>query len=415
MRTGRTEEAAHKKQNRSLRILLLLIFILAAAIAAVIFYSYRSAEESLSVSFTEDAPALEAGEEYAAMDFVAASEGDVVPAADYLDTDTAGDRVLDYTVSKSLYGGLLKPEKTFSLAYSVTDTQPPVQLWSGNGVVLERGTEFDINDVIGYGDNTDPSPELSVDGKVDMKTNGRYPLHVTVTDTSGNSVGWDLTVEVADSVPFYADDSPRTPFADFVSEYKKGGRSFGIDVSTWQGDIDFDAVKAAGCEFVIIRIGYSEDGKVTMDDKFEQNYKNARDAGIPVGIYLYSYDNTEEEVRSSADWIIEKLGGDIPDLPVVFDWEDFGRFQTYDMSFADLNNLYDAFAEELSGSGYGCMLYGNLNSLEKVWKDTDTRPVWLAHYTDKTSYKGPYRMWQASCTGRIDGIDADVDMNIMFE
>ena len=84
------------------------------------------------------------------------------------------------------------------------------------------------------------------------------------------------------------------------------------------------------------------------------------------------------------------------------------------MSFADLNKLYDAFADELAGKGYDCMLYGNKNSLENIWKDTDTRPVWLAHYTDKTDYEGPYRMWQASCTGRIDGIDGDVDMDIMY-
>ena len=100
---------------------------------------------------------------------------------------------------------------------------------------------------------------------------------------------------------------------------------------------------------------------------------------------------------------------------MVFDWEDFGQFQTYKMSFAGLNDLYDAFADQLSSAGYECMLYGNKNSLEKVWEDTDTRPVWLAHYTDKTDYKGPYVMWQASQTGNIDGIDGDVDMDILYE
>ncbi len=415
MRAGQNKTASRHRKHRALKVLLILILILAAAISAIVVYSYKAAEKSLYISFTDNTSDLAVGGKYPAMDFVADSEGDVSPAAEYLDTDTIGDKELQYTVSKSLYGGLMKTEKQFTLNYSAVDTEPPVQLWSGDGAVLERGTEFNINDVIGFGDNADPSPDVKVDGKINMKKNGSYPLHVTVTDASGNSIDWDLTVEVADSVPLYTDDSPRTPFRDFISKYKADGRSFGIDVSTWQGDINFDAVKAAGCEFVIIRIGYSEDGKVTLDDKFEQNYNNARAAGIPVGVYLYSYDNTEEKVRKSADWIIEKLGEDKPDLPVVFDWEDFGRFQTYEMSFTDLNNMYDAFADELAGSGLDCMLYGNLNSLEKVWQYTDTRPVWLAHYTDKTDYKGPYRMWQASCTGRIDGIDADVDMDIMYE
>ena len=313
-----------------------------------------------------------------------------------------------------MYGGLLNPSAEFTLPYTVVDTEPPLKIWSGNGTVLQRGTEFDINKVIGYGDNADPEPKLTVDGEVDMGTNGKYPLHVTVTDASGNSTSWDLTVEVADSVPVYTDNSERTKFSDFAFAYAGDGRTFGIDVSTWQGDIDFDAVKAAGCDFAIIRIGYSKDGEITLDDKFDQNYERAKAAGIRTGIYLFSYDNTEKDVRAAADQIAEKLGEEVPELPVVFDWEDFGRFQTYKMSFADLNKLYDAFADELAGKGYDCMLYGNKNSLENIWKDTDTRPVWLAHYTDKTDYEGPYRMWQASCTGRIDGIDGDVDMDIMY-
>ena len=83
-------------------------------------------------------------------------------------------------------------------------------------------------------------------------------------------------------------------------------------------------------------------------------------------------------------------------------------------NFATLNRMYDVFENELSKAGYESMLYGSKNFLEKVWEDTDKRPVWLAHYTEKTDYKGPYNIWQASCTGRIDGIDGDVDMDIKF-
>ena len=176
--------------------------------------------------------------------------------------------------------------------------------------------------------------------------------------------------------------------------------------------MDFDAVKAAGCDFAIIRIGYSKDGEITFDDRFDQNYERAKAAGIRTGIYLYSYDNTEKDVRSAADQIAEKLGENASDLPVVFDWEDFGRFQTYKMSLTDLNRLYDAFADELASGGYDCMLYSSKNYLEKIWTDTDTRPVWLAQYAEKPDYKGPYRIWQASSIGRIAGISGDVDINV---
>lgn len=414
MRAGREEKKPAKKK-KTLRILLLLIGVLIVAIAASSALLYKSAEDSLNVSFTSENPSVEVGGDYAAMDYVKASEGDVTPSANTLDAETTGEKKIAYTASKSVLGGLFRPEKEFTLNYTVVDTVKPLQLWSGDGTVLERGTEFDINNVIGYGDNADPKPQLKVDGEVDMSKNGKYPLHVTVTDASGNSIDWKLTVTVADKVPVYQDDSPRTDFADFVSSYKGDGRSFGIDVSVWQGDIDFEKVKKAGCEFVIIRAGYSVDGAVEEDSKFRQNYDAAKAAGLKVGVYLYSYDNTEEKVRASADWIAEQLGGDKLDLPVVFDWEDFGKFQTYEMSFTDLNSFYDAFADQLSKSGYDAMLYSSKNYLEKVWEETDTRPVWLAHYTDKTDYKGPYKMWQASQTGRIGGIDADVDMDILYQ
>ena len=165
----------------------------------------------------------------------------------------------------------------------------------------------------------------------------------------------------------------------------------------------------------MIRIGYSSEGEVTEDGKFSQNIARAREAGLKVGIYLYSYDNNEEDVRASAHWITDKLAGAKLDLPVVFDWEDFGHFQVYGMSLNELNGLYDVFADEISSAGYDCMLYGSKTYLEKIWHYTDVRPVWLAHYAVSTDYKDPYRMWQASSTGRIPGIDGYVDMDILFE
>ena len=248
-----------------------------------------------------------------------------------------------------------------------------------------------------------------------MSKNGYYPLHVTVTDASGNSIDWDTGVTVADSVPSYSYESDPYKFSSFRKDYAGDGRKFGIDVSVWQGEIDWNKVKAAGCEFAILRIGYSVDGIVEMDKRFERNIKHAREAGVPIGIYMYSYDNSEEDVRTAASWIADQLDGSPLELPIAFDWEDFGQFQTYEMSFITLNKMYDAFADELSSAGYDCMLYGSKNYLEKVWAETESRPVWLAHYTDKTDYKGPYRIWQASSSGRIDGISGDVDMNIMSQ
>ena len=416
MRSDRyATEPPRQKNSRLLKAILIIIMLLLLMIAASVFYFYRTTEDSLSLSFTGDDISVEFGGEYPAMDYVADSVGDVTPAAELLAADALGEGSMVYTVTKPILGGLLAPAREFTLSYRVTDSTPPLILWSGDGAVLARGTKFDINDVIAYGDNADPEPSVAVDGKVDMGEEGIYPLRVTVTDASGNSTDCRLSLEVADAPPSYSGSAERTKFKDFVKAYKGDGRVFGIDVSAWQEDVDFEAVKASGCSFVIIRAGWSDKGAVTADSCFEQNLKGAREAGLKVGVYLYSYDRSEEEVRASARQLSELLGGSPLDLPVAFDWEDFGHFQTYRMSFKELNDLYDCFADELAESGYDCMLYGSRNYLEKVWEKTDVRPVWLAHYTDKTDYEGPYMIWQASCTGSIKGIKGNVDMDIMYE
>ena len=418
MRSDRykNEPPVRKKKKRGpLKGLLILILLLAAAIAGTTAYFYKTAYDSLSVTFTEDSPVLEFGESYSAMSFVKESDGDICPEYDYLITDEPGSREIVYTATKPLLGGLLEPAREFTLKYSVTDTVPPLKIWSWDSAVLEKGSEFNINELIAYGDNADPTPLLSVDGDVNMEENGEYPLHVKVTDSSGNVTEWDMKVTVTDEIPAYDNTAERTDFSDFVSAYRGKDRSFGIDVSAWQDDIDFKAVKKAGCEFAIIRIGYTYDGDINIDKTYYNNIQRAVDAGLKTGVYFYSTDNTEEEVRASADWIIENLGGRNPDFPVAFDWEDFDNFQEHGISLFELNKLYDAFADELAQAGYGCMLYGSKNYLEKIWNKTDIRPVWLAHYTEKTDYKGPFMLWQASCTGKISGIDGAVDMDILYQ
>ncbi len=412
MRSERYKE--EPKKSNALPIALIVIALLLVAICGVTAYSYKTAKDSIALDLTDNDFKVEFGEKHATMDYVARAEGEVSPSSEALETDSIGEKEIVYTVTKPILGGVLKPSGEYTMRYTVVDTTAPMVLRKGDGTVLERGTEFDLNTVIAYGDNADPEPAVEVDGEVDMNKNGSYPLHVTLTDASGNKADWDLTVEVTDSVPEYEDDRERTSFADFAKAYGGEGKAIGIDVSEWQRDIDFEAVKKAGCEFVIIRIGYNLEGEFTFDSKFENNFKAAKAAGLKVGLYMFSYDNSAETLKAAADTIIRNLDGAKLDLPIAFDWEDFAAFQTYKMTFYDLNKLYDVFAKEMNTAGYDTMLYSSLIYLEDIWTETDTRPIWLAQYAEKTDYKGPYMMWQASDTGRIDGIDGDVDMDIMY-
>jgi GH25 family lysozyme M1 (1,4-beta-N-acetylmuramidase) len=161
-------------------------------------------------------------------------------------------------------------------------------------------------------------------------------------------------------------------------------------------------------------MGYYYGSDIVMDDYYMQNMANATAAGLDVGVYFYTADNTEEGARERARWIVEQPDGRKLDYPIAFDWEEWSTFQEYGMNIRDLNNVFEAFCDEVEKSGYTAMLYSSKNFLESVWENYGDHPVWLAHYTDETDYEGDFALWQASAYGRIPGIGGDVDMNIRF-
>ena len=96
-----------------------------------------------------------------------------------------------------------------------------------------------------------------------------------------------------------------------------------------------------------------------LDEKFHEYLEGAQKAGLPIGIYLFVYDNTEDELRSSLDQMFAELGDTRLDLPIAFDWENFMNYQDYEISFQKLNHLYDIFETEVERRGYESMLYGS--------------------------------------------------------
>ena len=306
-------------------------------------------------------------------------------------------------------------EFTQKLQYSVVDITEPTILNSGWDLCHKLHTPFDLNDYVGFADNFDKHPVLTYTGTVDTENVGAYPLTATVTDSSGNSTTWDLTIFVLEQPPAPVDDNPRVNYSDFIQRYEGGNVRYGIDVSVWQSDVDFNAVRDAGCSFVMIRVGYYY-SKITLDDYFKANLEKATAAGLDVGVYFYTTDNTIDGVREHARWIAEQLGGHKLQMPVAFDWEEFANFQKYNMSLKDINDVYAAFADEIRKHGYSPMLYSSKNFLGNVWNERSKSlaPVWLAHFVDSTDYSGEYAIWQASAYGHIPGINGDVDMDIQY-
>lgn len=326
------------------------------------------------------------------------------------------DKVID--TSKLGSGELVinKDNKKYIISYNVIDDEGPVVMWVGN-ITIKKGDTFNYKNRLLCVDNHDKKVSYTVEGDYDLDTIGKYNLNYVAVDSSGNKTYKPFVLTVVEE---YSNSSSSTSssetfkFSELVSNYKTDDTLVGIDVSAWQGDVNWTKVKAAGCDFVMIRVGYGHvDNELKFDKYFKDNLKEAKEAGLKVGLYFYSYAKSVEESTSQAKWIVEALNGEKLDLPIAFDFEDWSDFKSYNMSLYDINDVADAFMNEVEKSGYEGMLYGSASYLKNIWFEK-SNPIWLAHYTRKTDYSGKYNMWQLSNKGRIDGIYGDVDLNVLY-
>lgn len=193
----------------------------------------------------------------------------------------------------------------------------------------------------------------------------------------------------------------------------------GIDVSSHQGDIDWELVAQDGVEFAIIRVGFRGygTGKMVEDEKFEKNITGACAAGIKVGVYFFSQAVTEEEVLEEANLVLEKIEPYQLDCPVVFDVEKVsGTGRMNEISPEERTNLTLLFCQTIENAGYKPMIYHNteMAALMIDLAALEGYDKWYASYSDQMFYPYEYKIWQYSDKGSIQGIKTDVDMNISF-
>jgi GH25 family lysozyme M1 (1,4-beta-N-acetylmuramidase) len=170
----------------------------------------------------------------------------------------------------------------------------------------------------------------------------------------------------------------------------------------------------------MMRIGVSNkpDEELAMDSKYKNNIKNAKEAGLKVGVYLYTAAINEDMAKEAANFVIKCLDGESLDFPIVFDWENWSKFRSYQISIHDLNNVFLTFDKELKKHNLSSMLYSSKYYLQIMWENRikDNYPVWLAHYNENgTDYTGKYTMWQLCSDGRVAGINGDVDINVLYK
>lgn len=193
----------------------------------------------------------------------------------------------------------------------------------------------------------------------------------------------------------------------------------GIDVSKWNGDIDWDRVKNAGVEFVIIRAGYrgSVTGSLVEDPYFETNIKGASSSGIPVGVYFFTQAVNEVEAVEEASAVLELIREYHLEYPIFIDTEGAGGNGRADGLDVDTRTLVcEAFCRTITNAGYEAGVYGSRN-----WYNNNLHAnklenyrIWLAEYRSVPLYQGYYQMWQYTSKGQVDGISGNVDMNVSY-
>jgi len=203
-----------------------------------------------------------------------------------------------------------------------------------------------------------------------------------------------------------------------VQQFENEGQSVGIDVSYHNGTINWAEVRNSGIEFAIIRVGYrgNSAGTIYEDVQFRRNVTEAAKHGVKVGIYFYSTAINEQEALEEAAWTVSVIRSYSITYPVVYDFEDFGRYRCSGVNGAIATANAKAFLNYVASSGYTPMMYANKNDITTRFQKSALSQYrfWLAHYTSKTDYAGSYQMWQYTSQGKVPGISGNVDMNIAY-
>ena len=223
-----------------------------------------------------------------------------------------------------------------------------------------------------------------------------------------------------------AEEGASVKAGDLVRE---GKSTNGIDVSKWQGKIDWKKVKASGIDFAFIRIGYrGEDGVIYKDDNADYNLQKAEEAGVKTGVYFFSTAVSEKEAVEEANWTKKAIAGYKISYPVVYDCEGFhsdsSRMKELTSEERTANAL--AYLKNIKKAGYEPMFYSSLRDaqglsawdIKKIEKDYK---IWIAQYAEETfpqktepDYQGRVDAWQYTNRGQVDGIPGNVDMVVCY-
>lgn len=239
-----------------------------------------------------------------------------------------------------------------------------------------------------------------------------------------------ILIEILDRtmITYAANGGPTTsPYTNTIYLHEDVFQGYtiynGIDVSYYNGEVDWEKVKNTGIEFAIVRVGLrrSKDGIQEEDARYKKNIEGALAHGIRLGVYMYSSAINEEEARQDARFILDRVKDYYLSLPIIMDYEfageGGGRMAWANMSKETATRNCEAFCETVKQAGRTPMIYANKDFLMNTVDGKalgQKYKIWLAQYSNDATYDGKYDMWQYSSKGSIDGITGYVDGNFWY-
>ena len=398
--------------KKKIIIISAIVFVVILVVSLIIYFNTRIVVDNSGFTLNDDLT-VNVYSDVKVKDFIKDIDGEVGDN-NKIDTTELGKVEVEFIYLNS---DDRKRKGVFEV--EVKDLEEPL-IWLSNSYSVRVGDDVNLEDEILCADNYDSNPSCKITGDYDLNTAGNYSLVYEAEDSSGNKESVDFTLYVYEPREVTGGGSSSevtyTDFNDILEEHKNDDTLVGIDVSKWQGAIDFSKVKEAGAEFVIIRVGHQNGvgGEYVLDPYFKRNIRKALDNKLKVGIYFYSYADSKKEAKKQAEWVIKQIKDYDITLPIAFDFESFTSFNIMNLSLYQLNEVAESYFSTLEDAGYDTMLYGSKNYLNAIWK-YNTNKVWLAHYTDKTDYDKDYMMWQLCQDGVIDGINGFVDIDILYK
>lgn len=379
-------------------------FLLLVIIGTLCYFKFRfklevTLKDNLSIGF---------GEKVNLKDFIVTSN------AEFLDKEVEYYEIGEEKVTLE-YIDKYKKKKEFTFNINVIDKTNPIILASDTKYAYVSEETNLLKNVI-CADYESSEVTCEVKGEYDLTKLGTYNLTYVARDESLNETTKSFKLNVIKRPTGGSSSNiigvEYTPFTELYEAYKKDNTRIGIDVSRFQGDIDFEKVRDDGCEFVIIRLGWDVDGELGLDYNYEKYIDAASKAGLDIGLYFYSEAKSMEDIYKETEFIKNNIKHEIK-LPIAYDWEDFNDYNSYKVSLYEFNKMAKTFISELEKSGYSSILYGSKYYLTNIWNFKDV-PVWLAQYYDEVTYDGKYKMWQITDSGSISGIKRGVDVDILY-